>query len=94
MQEADSLVGDGCSPLLACGSKVFDSTYAVQLTTPFSLRQHGTSYFICVSFCAHRAQKRNTKEDIVALCRRQNADGVCSVFLSLYGCYIALAGRK
>jgi hypothetical protein len=45
-----------------------NNTYAVHIQTPFSLRQHGTSCFICVSvFALYERKNRNTKEDKVPL---------------------------
>src|SRR5215203_1120671 len=52
-----------------------------------SLRQHGTSHFICVSvFALIERKNRNTKEDKVPLCRRPDRRLRKSCHLGIWHC--------
>jgi len=61
---AGDLVLEVWSRFLASRKSVNDRTYAVTHSNAFSLRQHGTSHYICGSFFA-RAKNEPQKEDTV-----------------------------
>src|SRR6266508_1750263 len=46
-----------------------NSRRSCQVNVVYSLRQHGTSYFLFFVFCTRRAQKTKNNEDKEPLCR-------------------------